>query len=77
MLLYIQKKTRIKITESIILTTTAVSTSNKFSSHSRDISLEVGAEVARDLIGDEGTYGTLDGDVTRVKISFTGDNVSL
>jgi hypothetical protein len=51
--------------------------SDKFSSHSRDISLEVGAEVVRDFTGDEGTYGTLDGDVTRVKILFTGDNVSL
>jgi hypothetical protein len=61
----------------VILTTTAIITSNKFSSHSRDISLEVGAEVVRDFTGDEGTYGILDGDVTRVKILFTGDNVSL
>ena len=48
-----------------------------FSSHSREISPDVSAGVARDFTGDEGTYGTLDGDVTRVKISSTGDSVSL
>lgn len=56
---------------------TTVFTSKKFSSHSSENSPQVSVRVGRDFTGDEGTYGTLDGDVTRVKISFTGDSASL
>ena len=46
-----------------------------FSLHSREISL--GVRTGSDFNGDEGMNGTLDGDVTRVRMSFTGDSVSL
>lgn len=47
-----------------------------FSSHSREIGQESVA-LERDFTGDDGIKGRLEGDVTNVNISLTGDRLSL
>ena len=53
-------------------------TSDNFSLHFKEISLTTAPVVLGfDFRGEDVTKGTLEGDVTRVKISLTGERVSL